>query len=132
MSDDPHAVALLALLEAGVPQTVYDGAAPNPMPARPYVLAYISVATPEESSIEGSSDVTTARLYAHCVGDNAQAARTVAKAVRDALLNATPTIEGRTVNPIRHEDSRAPERDETTGTLVMDAVDVYALTSWPG
>ena len=114
-----------------------DGAVPNGTIA-PYVLVYFTVVTPsgetpaDSTPITMDSDRVVARAYCHCVGATATAARVIACRVRTRLLNVTPTITGRECWPIRQDDSQPPQRDETTGTLVMDQVDVYRLESVPG
>ena len=73
-----------------------------------------------------STQVTvTTTLYCHCVGETAASARAVAMRVRAALLNVRPVIAGRNCGPIKQRETVPPQRDETTGRLVMDAVGVY-------
>jgi len=136
VTDDAHAAAILAILNAvdDVPAlVVYDGAVPQ-LTAPPYVVVYFADADPLESTSthlthEARRHITDA--YCHCVGTNGQAARMVADRVRTALLNVTPTVSGRACFPIRRTDGQPAQRDETTGRLVMDKVDVYRLSSIP-
>lgn len=130
MSDEPHAAALLGLLD-GIPQPVHDGAVPNPTPPRPYVVAYVTVETLEQTNLTSQSDVTTARIYCHCVATSAEGARIVQADVAAALLNARPVVSGRSLGLVRQEQSLPPQRDETTGVVVMDAVSVYRLVTHP-
>lgn len=135
-----HAQAFLGLLDADnspPPLVVLDGAVPsgqNP----PYVLVYMTVQTVGATTAADSTDLTmdSSRVvltgYCHCVGGSSLASRYVATRVETALLNVRPTISGRACFPIRHEESQPPRRDETTGVLVMDLVDVYRLESVPG
>jgi hypothetical protein len=52
----------------------------------------------------------------------------VAQRVRTALLDVRPTIAGLSCGLIRLEgDPLPPQRDETTGVLVMDAIETYRL-----
>jgi hypothetical protein len=55
------------------------------------------------------------------------AARAVAQRARTALLDVQPTVAGLTCGRIRLEDTQPPQRDETTGALVMDAICTYRL-----
>ncbi len=130
MADEPHAGALLALLDP-IPQPVYDGEVPSGA-TRPYVLVYMSLQTSDTSTFVATSDIATVTLYAHCVGETPAAARLVQSAVRSALLNIKPTISGRTCGQIGEDVAFPPDKDNTTGELVMDAVSVYSLTTWPG
>lgn len=134
---DEHAAAVLALLDADnafPPLVVLDGKVPNGT-VPPYVLVYFADNDPEladSTPLTGRSDRYVVRAYCHSVGDNGQAARMVADRVRAALLDVVPTVAGRQCFPIRREDGQPPQRDESTGTLVMDKVDVYRLESLPG
>jgi hypothetical protein len=133
---DEHAAAVLALLDAdnAAPAlVVYDGRVPSgiAVPSNPYVLAYFSSAWPDLTftSITLTFQV---RITLHCVGGNAQAARMVSDRGRAALLDVRPTIANRSCYPIRWDLSLPPQRDETTGSMVMDQVDEYVLSSIPG
>lgn len=139
MTYQAHAAAVLGLLDAdnGPPALVfYDGAVPTgALP--PYVVVYFSYDQPEPaidtqgSSMEAGSVRVDCHAYCHSVGSNGAAARAVAARVRSALLDATPAVSGRQVFPIRHVDNQPMQRDESTGVLVMDQVDVYRLSTVP-
>jgi hypothetical protein len=45
------------------------------------------------------------------------------------VLDVTPVVAGRVCFPIRWREGSPPQRDEATGPLVMDVVDVYSFTS---
>jgi hypothetical protein len=66
------------------------------------------------------------------VAASGKAARIGAGRAQALLLDVRPTVAGRTCYPIRWEESVPPQRDESTGALVMDAVDTYVLASVPG
>jgi hypothetical protein len=135
-----HAAAVLGLLDADdgpPPLVVKDGFVPAGT-APPYVLVYFVIDSPEASAdFGGTSDMnyTSRRVdcfaYCHSVGANAAAARAVAARVRNALLDVLPAVTGRLAFPIRLTESQPPVRDETTGSLVMDQVDVYRLSTIP-
>ena len=145
MTIDAHAQAFLALLDADNTSpalVVYDGAVPtDPATGKsyppPYVLVYFTVVTPsgemsaDSTSLDMDSDRVVLRAYCHNVGANAQAARMVADRTRAALLNVAPAVAGRQCWPIRQDEGLPAARDESTGTLVMDQVDVYRLESVP-
>lgn len=136
MSDAAHAAAMLALLaadEGPPPLVVCNGKVPNTV-APPYVLVYFSDTDPEQaesSSLTNRSERHVTWAYAHSVGANAVAAGVVSDRVRAAWLDVTPTVAGRICCPIRREVGQPTDRDETTGTLVQDKVDVYRLESIP-
>ncbi len=132
-----HADAFLNLLRADNQLTTHDGAvSKGALP--PYVLVYLTFWTPDGElapdavPLTFDSDVLEVRGYCHCVGANGTAARAVAQRVRAALLNRRPAIPGRDCAPIRWRDGNPAQRDESTGVLVMDQVDVYGFTSVPG
>lgn len=120
----------LDLLTADVLLKVYDGVVPA-VATRPYVLVYSSLTRSSEdpdNAADGLTRVWMARWICHCVGESASAARKVAERVRTALLDVQPTVPGLSCGLIRMEgDSLPPERDETTGVPVMDAVVTYRL-----
>ncbi len=129
--DQALANAGLALLTADTSLVVFDGVVPNPTPPPPFCVVYTSVNRPSEdpdNSADGLSRVWSAAWIVHCVGGDATAARAVAQRVRTALLDVRPVISGLSCNRIRMDpDSPPPQRDETTGVVVMDAVSTYRL-----
>lgn len=141
MTDNAHAAAVLALLEAitAPALTVHDGAIPKPVPptpppAPPYVVVYFADADPIDSPsthLTGEARRHVTDVYVHSVGGNGEAARIVAGRVRTALLGVRPTIAGRQCYPIRRQDGQPATRDESTGRLVIDKVDVYRVQSIP-
>jgi hypothetical protein len=135
MTAKVHAEAILGLIRTapGTPLTVLDGSVPNGQ-TLPYVLVYFADEDPElvdSRPLDGQSERYVVRAYVHSVGANAAAARALGDRVRTALLDAVPAVAGRACFPIRREEGRPPERDESTGTLVMDRTDVYRLESVP-
>jgi hypothetical protein len=132
---DEHAAAILALLDAdntAPALVVLDGKVPTGTVA-PYVLVYFAAYDSETSRpLTLASQRAVVRAYCHSVGGNAKAARIVADRVRVALLDVVPTVAGRKCFPIRREDSQPPQRDESTGTTVMDQIDTYRLETVPG
>lgn len=130
---DAHAQAVLDLL-AGAGLTVHDGVVPAgvDVDAEPYVLPYFDSADPEWTK-EAAAWQFEMTVTLHCVGGSAQASRMVADIARDALVAVVPTVAGRTCFPISREiPGRPPQRDESTGRLVMDSVDEYTVRSLPG
>ncbi len=133
---DEHAAAVLALLDAdnAAPALiVYDGKVPPgiDVQASPYVLAYFAGSWPD-LNFRSVTKTFQLRITLHCVGGNAHAARMVSDRGRAALLDVVATVAGRTCYPIRWEDSQPPQRDESTGSTVMDQIDTYILASVPG
>lgn len=134
LAEELHADAGLALLRADTSLVVYAGSVPNPAPNPPYVLVYVDVAWPDGdpgNGADGTSGTCVTRWYCHAIGGNLQAARAVATRVRTALLDKRPTITGRACGLIRQEATQPPQRDESTGALVMDQVAVYRLATRP-
>lgn len=133
-------LALLATAPGGPPAlTVYDGFVPVD-PEAAYALVYFYIETPDglqapdAVNITGDSEVIDAWAYVHCVGAEpqaARAARAIAGRVRKAVLNQTLTVTGRSCFPIRWREGQPPQRDEQTGVVVFDQVDVYAFRSLP-
>lgn len=139
MSDDPHAVAILAALRAAPGLTVYPPANLAPggemVPAGaapPYVVAYIQVSYALGPTIDLVSSRGVARVTCHSVGATDTAARVVAGKVRTALLDVVPVIEDRKCWPIRYDDGQPPRNDESTGRRVVDQIDIYRLETLPG
>lgn len=132
---DEHAAAVLALLDAvnDAPALVwYDGKVPSGVDPKvtPYVLVYFDSNDPEfdKESAPYRFEMTA---ICHSVAGSARAARMVADRVRTALLGAAPAVVGRSCFPITREVGAPPDRDESTGSLVMDQVDVYTIRSIP-
>ena len=126
-----HADAMLALARATL--TVHDGPAPDGA-TPPYVVVYFADTDPELAEsrpLTGASERHVVRATAHCVGGNQKAARIVADKLRTAWLDQVPTIAGRQCWPIRREEGIPADPDETTGSLIVDQVEVYRLESVP-
>lgn len=128
--DEAHAQVGLQLLRADTGLTVHDGSVPDNA-QMPYVVIYTHIErmSGPANALDGASKTVTVRWYCHCVAENGIAARAVAMRVRAALLDQRPVIPGRSSDLIRQEQTLPPARDETTGRLVMDAVQVYRLTT---
>jgi hypothetical protein len=131
--DETHVQAALTLLAANPNLTnVFDGVVANPTPDPPYVLIYSRVAWPRDgigTALTGTQVTITTTWTCHCVGLTPAASRAVAMQVRSSLLNARPVIAGRDCSPIKQVDSVDPDKDESTGRLVMSAVAIYSFTS---
>jgi hypothetical protein len=120
----------LTLLRADTSLTVYDGAVPaGGVP--PYVVVYATVSRPAhhpDNDLRGGSTRYLTTWYCHSVGGNAGAARAAAQRVRTALLDVKPTVVGLSCAPIREaQEPTPPDRDESTGTVVMDSISVYQM-----
>lgn len=129
-----HAHAILALLTANpmLAGRVFHGKVPDPTPTPPYVLVYTHqerLPDAQGNALNGLSREITVRAICHCVGEDADGANAMAYQVSAALLDVRPVIAGRNCGLIRQESSQPPDKDESTGTLVMDAIDTYRLTT---
>lgn len=123
----------LALLRADTGLVVFDGAVSNPTPAPPYVLVYTTVDWPEDDpgydALDNRSTHAVVRWICHCVGGDQITSRAVAQRVRTQLLNQRPVIAGMQPGLIKQETpALPPNRDERTGSVVMDSVRTYRLT----
>lgn len=132
--DQQHVDAGLSLLRADALLTVYpDSEGFTPVnPALPYVRVYTTIERPADSpgnALDGRSAEYVTRWTVHCVAANENAAVAVAMRVRAALLDVRPTIAGRNCGLIRQDQAVAPFADDSTGTRVYDAVNVYKLVT---
>jgi len=132
--DELHAQVGLTLLNANgaLAGRVFDGKVPDPTPDPPYVVLYVSVDWTRDgigTALNASQVTVTTTYNCHCVGLTAAAARAVGMLVRSTLLNVRPVIAGRDCGPIKQDETLPPQRDETTGRLVMDAISLYSFTS---
>lgn len=132
--DKLHVDAFLDRLRADATLVVYPDpeghVPPNPVP--PYVRSYFSIERPADAAgnaLVGLSTTWTTRGYLHCVGATEPAATAVGMRVRAQLLDFRPTIAGRNCGLIREESAEPPQRDESTGTAVYDALVIYKLVT---
>jgi hypothetical protein len=133
--DEQHAQVGLALLVANPAlgaAKVFDGKVPDPTPTLPYVIVYTIVEWTRDgigTALSAAQVTVTTTYTCHCVGGSAEAARWVGMQVRSSLLNARPVIAGRNCGPIKQFETSPPQRDETTGHLIMDAISTYGFVS---
>lgn len=128
MSDNPHAAALLALLHSNPLLTVYDERVPE-TPASAYVRPYVNELARIGDDLTMGPTEAKVWVSCHCVADTAKGARIVANNVRATLLGVRLNVTGWLCWQIHHEQSIPPQRDESTGRLVMDQIDVYSLVT---
>lgn len=126
-----HAAAVLDLLRADLNLTVFDGAPPDKTDP-PYVVVWVSVDGEDAHTLADVQDVARVRVTTHSVGGSGEAARIVSDRVRDALLGKRITVDGRAAWKIRRDYANPPQPDESTGRLVVDAVDVWTLATVAG
>lgn len=134
--EQDHADALLELLRAR-PITVYPAATGGPATVPPAAPPpYVSVHFVPQHVDGGRLDTRSTRLitraFAHCVGANDIAARAMAKHVRLAWLDVRPAIHGRSVYPIRHEQTRDAQPAEPVAETIVTITAVYRLEDQPG
>lgn len=132
-----HADAMLALLYAEELLTVYpaEGGGPTTVPAEaepPYVSVHFADDRPLGGRLDHKSTRMVVRAYAHCVGANDIAARAVVDLVAAAWLDVKPYILGRSVYPIRYEQSREPQPTEPVAQTTVTITSVYRLETDPG
>lgn len=125
------ALTLLAADVGPPPLVVFDGVVPANTPVNAgYVLVYSYISRPSEdpdNPLNGLTKVWDCRWILHCVSGSAAGARGVAQRARTALLDVRPVVAGLSCGLIRLEDTQPPQRDETTGGLVMDSTATYRL-----
>lgn len=125
---DPYASAVLSLLRQDPFLNVIDGSAPD-LTRPPYVVVYISADNERSDRLTQQSNVASLRIITHSVGASTTAARRVADKVRAALLDKTLSVSGWSSWPLRHEYGLPPVTDESTGLLVVDAVDGWTVAA---
>lgn len=120
----PTATAFLALLGTNTNLTVIDGDVPVGQEP-PYIVVYTAGGPDEGDNLGLRSNEATVRAYCHSVGETAAAARIIAGQAAATIVDQRLTVTGWSCGPIKRELSNPPERDESTGVVVMDQVDVY-------
>lgn len=125
-----HGVAVSALLEADPSLTVFAKRVPN-LTNPPYVRLYVSIDQETYEGLCGTTDTARVRLTTHSVGPNDDGAWIVQDRVRARLLDVAPTVAGWLCSRIRHDTGVPPDRDESTGREVIDAIDVWTYTATP-
>lgn len=130
--DEAHAQVAFGLLAAnGNLLHVFDGVVAD-LTEPPYVLIYSRVAWPRDgigTALTGTQVTITTTWTCHCVGLTPALARAVQMQVRSSLLNVRPVITGRNCSPIKQVDAMDPDRDNTTGRVVMDAISIFDFVS---
>lgn len=128
-----------ALLHADAGLTVYPDAEgfvpPTPNINAGYVRWYSSTEWPKDAdgnALDGLSVSTTTRWYIHCVAGTEYTAAAVAMRVRTQLLNARPTVAGRSCGLIYMEAAEVTNRSELAGIPTYVRTVVYAMVSVPG
>lgn len=120
----PATAALLTLLATNANLTVVDGdVTVGQQP--PYLVVYTAGGPDEGDNLGLYSNEATMRAYVHAVGETAAAARIVAGQAAATITDQRLTVPGWVCGPIKRELSQPPQRDESTGVVVMDQVDVY-------
>lgn len=125
--------AVLGLLRADARLTVHDGPPrPDEEPRTPpYVVAYVYTPRESRTKLWGPTDEADVIIVTHSVGGSILAADIVRRNVRQDLLDVTPDADGWSCGRIAHDEGRATDWDQTTGTTVADAVDEWSLTARP-
>lgn len=134
-----HANAGLDLIRAltAPALTVYEGVLPPNVTALapPWVLVYTAIEWPdadENASIVHESSTCITTWYCYCSGTTDTSVLAVTGRVRAALLDVTPTVDGRTCGRISQVSSEPPRPHEGTGTSVLTALSIYELMTRPG
>lgn len=129
--------AVLAVVRAAVPVTVFDAMVPDPdggdVPER-YAVYYPDDGArglaPEDMRVALASTGERYRFQVSSVAPDRQMASWIARRIRDAITDATPAAEGYMCGPIRHTLSAMPDRDETVlskrSVMIADRYELLA------
>lgn len=125
----------MALLAVGKPSSIglFSGFVPQ-RTEPPYILVYFAFERFPDApgnNLDGNARAMTMRAIVHCVGGNQDAAEAVADHVEGAVLNKTLEVNGWSTGKVRQDSALNPVRDESTGPVVMDAVQTYRVASHP-
>lgn len=123
--------AVLAMVRAALPPdvTVYDGLVPPGVtPPTRYAIAYFDDGTLAAVAACNDSDSATLRGQVTSVAPTREMASWIATKIRDAVVDATPAVDGWVCGRIQHVFSERPGRDETVAERpVVFKPDVYEL-----
>jgi hypothetical protein len=100
-------------------------------PEFPYVVLHPDQGLASSTSYSGGSDWRPWRYQTTCVGETAEQAQVAVELVEARLLDARPTVPGRSCTPIRKEVTLAIARDETVSPPVFIARDTWVFSSIP-
>ena len=78
------------------------------------------------------SNRTITRVFVHHVGPNDESAAVLCARTREALLDARLNLPGRSVYPIRHEQTRDAQTAEPVAETAVTITSVYRLEHEPG
>lgn len=129
-----HADAVLAVLKAGLPDTIgiYEGAGP-PQPDQnvPYVVAYIDLGSPEGYPFCPGRDLALT-VSLRGVGKTPKQAQRAAMFARTVMLSGAISVAGRHVKIYQDpEIPPYPERDDTISPPLFGQLVVFDLVSDP-
>ena len=113
--------------EDGGPSTVPVGATP------PYrSVHFVTEHTPTGERLASLSSRSITRAFVHHVGASDVAARALLRRTKQAWLDVRPAIPGRSVYPIRHEQTRDPQTTEPVARTTVTITAIYRLETQPG
>lgn len=102
---------------------VFDGIVP-PTPPDRYVVVYVDDGTRSDAdSVCHQSTSVTFRWQTTCVGPDRAMASWLAGRIKDAIVDARPTVDGWDPGLIEHTFSQLPQRDEQ----VLERPTVFAV-----
>lgn len=120
--------AIIAAITAAVdPAKAYDGLVAEQPPER-YVVVYPDAGTLAALAVCAVSDAVVHRWTVHSVAPDRAMAMWLSTAVRDALVDSRPVVDGWFCGLIRHTYSQPPVREETVmARPVINVMDTYRL-----
>lgn len=132
---DAFAARLDAHAQLSLGTTLYDAPRKISDPVRqpPYVVFYLYIEGEFPTKLNYLvSDEVRVTVITHAAGGSKEAANLFRKYVRAQLLDWKPTVAGWVFpGAVRHRDGDQPDWDDTTGILLMDAVDTWTYRAHP-
>jgi hypothetical protein len=126
-----HASAVLAALQANPNLTAFRGPVPKGT-APPYVAVYTYLPHEDRSKLnQESTDTSAVTAITHSVASSQAGVEIVRRNVRTALLDQHMTVDGTQCSRITHEVGLPADWDDSSGVVVMAAVDEWDYTARP-
>ena len=93
----------------------------------PYAVVYPITEFGDGTSLGDAHETVVYEFQVSCVGDTAEQAEWMVNQVRTALLGWTPTVSGRSFNPVEKSGQLGTTRDDSVQPPVFTAADTYTV-----